>query len=52
MKKTDVRAGSTLSFSQVAHVFSTRSYASTLGTSSWSDQCLDSGLLRKLKQNS
>jgi hypothetical protein len=46
MKNTDVRAGSILSFSQSAHVLSTRPYASILGTKSCSDQYFESGLLQ------
>lgn len=46
MKKTDVRAGSTLSFTQLAHVVSTFRYASIRTTSSCSSQLLAPGLLQ------
>lgn len=45
MKKTDVRAGSTLSFTQLAHVVSTLRYASMRTTSSCSSQLCAPGLL-------
>jgi hypothetical protein len=46
MKKTDVRAGSMLSFTQLAHVVSTFRYASILTTSSCSSQLCPPGLLQ------
>jgi hypothetical protein len=47
MKKTEVRAGSMLSFTHPAHVVSTFRYASILTTSSCSSQfCPAAGLLQ------
>jgi len=45
MKKTDVRAGSTFSFTHRAHVVSTLRYASMRTTSSCSSQLCPPGLL-------
>ena len=52
MKKTDVRAGSMLSFTQFAHVVSTFRYASIRTTSSCSSQLLAPGLLQICKRSS
>jgi hypothetical protein len=52
MKKTDVRAGSTFSFTHLAHVVSTLRYASMRTTSSCSSQLCPPGLLRAIARTS